>query len=319
MKKQFLLGVAAIAGLSIPCQAAWTTLSLPDTTSWANTTMGHLSDGRFIYGHNGALVQQDTFGSSAVSPYSNDPAGDYSFVTSQFLGIGGSSPQPVYSFTGGNTTSSFTIFPSSYQVYHAVNYDTTSMILVGTAGGNSDLAYLNTSGTYVTLIDGISSYSGGIASDASGNVYVADNDDLKIYKFTAAQISSAIGGTSLTMTAGTFIANLGVSGSLAVDSATNRLYASGYQLEGIQVFDMTLSQSGSITPGLANTNYQVSTFSDGSNDYVGWVNRNGWSGGDTVTYGYDFSSQVTVPEPSTFLLLALSAAGGLAVLRRRKN
>ncbi len=319
MKKKSFIVAASFAAISITAHAGWTTLSLPNTTSWANTTIGHLSDGRFIYGHSGSLFQQDTFGGNAVSTYANDPAGDYSFVTSQFLGIGGFSAAPVYSFTGGNTSTAFANISSS-QVYQAVNYDASSMILVGTAGGNSDLAHLTASGNYTTLIDNISSFSGAIARDASGNVYVADNDDFNIYEFTAAQINSAILGTPLTMGEGTLVANLGVSGSLAVDSTTNRLYASGWQMNGVQVYDMTLSQSGSFTPGFVNANYQVNTFSDGANNYVGWITRSDWNGGDAVTYGYDLVSQVAIPEPSVFLLLA---SGGMVLwllrLRRRND
>jgi len=317
MKKTVFLIAASFAVLTNPCRAAWTTLGLPNTTSWANTTIGHLSDGRFIYGHNGSLVLQNAFGSGAVSAYAGSPSGDYSFVTSQFLGIGGFSPQPVYSFAGGSLASSFTNISSSYQVYQAINYDTSSMLLVGTHGGNSDLAFLNTSGTYVTLIDNISSYSGGIASDGFGNVYVTDDDDKNIYRFTSAQIAGAIAGTPLTLANGTLIANLGVSGSLAVDSTTNRLYASGWQLNGIQAYDMTLAQSGSFTPGLDNSNYQVTAFSDGSNSYVGWITRDNWSGGDTVIYGYDLAAQVAIPEPSTLLLLAFGSLGLFRFLHRK--
>jgi len=320
MIKASIIVAASLAAFGIRAQAEWTTLSLPNTTNWANTTIGHLSDGRFVYGHNGALVQQDTFGSNAVSAYTNDPAGDYSFVSSQFLGIGGFGAAPVYSFTGGNLSTTFTNISSDHQVYQAVNYDASSMILVGKAGGNSDLAYMSSNGTYVTLIDGISTYSGAIAQDAAGNVYVADNDDFNIYEFTAAQIASAILGSPLTMGNGTLVANLGVSGSLAVDSSTNRLYASGWQMNGVQVYDMALSQAGSFTPGFDNSNYQVNTFSDGANNYVGWITRSDWNGGDAVTYGYDISSQVAIPEPSVFLLLASGGMVlGLLRLRRRND
>ena len=102
MKKLLLVSIVVFTAILSTAISEWTTLSLPNTTNWDKTTIGHLSDGRFIYGQSGALVQQDTFGSSAVSSYANAPTGDYSFVTSHFLGIGGFSPQPVYSFSGGN-------------------------------------------------------------------------------------------------------------------------------------------------------------------------------------------------------------------------
>ena len=146
--------------------------------------------------------------------------------------------------------------------------------------------------------------------DANGDVWVADNDDLNIYRFTNAQINTAISGTPLTMANGALIANLGVSASLAVDIASNRLYAAGYQTNGIQVYDIVTHETGTLTPGADNTNYQVMSFADGVNGYIGWMTRSGWNGGDTVTYGYDIASQVAVPEPSAFFL---GICAGLAI------
>lgn len=295
--------------------AAWTTIPLANTVNWGNTAIGHLDDGRFVYGHSGEILRQDVFGASAASVYTNSPSGDVGFLTSKYYGSGAWGGGPVASYASNNLASAFTTI-GSYQCFHAANYGASGLLIAGTSGGNSDIFHLSEGNVATTLIDNFSTYSGGIAVDGSGNLYVADNDDQGIYFFDAAEIAEALAGTPLLITDGDLVANLGVSGSLAVDSATNRLYAAGWQLDGIQVYDMATHESGSLVPGLANSNYQVMTFGDGEDAYVGWLNRSGWNGGDTLTYGYDLASAVTIPEPTTWGLLGLGLAT-LAVARRK--
>ena len=277
--------------------------------------MGHLSDGRFLYGHNGVLRQQNAFGNAASTSFTNAFGGDYAFVTSTFAASGAWGGGPVYSFDGTNTASPFSSI-GSYQNYAGVNRGS-GLLLVGTngTGSKSSLGYLTTGNVFTTLIDNISEYSAGLTVDANGNVWIINNDNNDIVRFTSAQIDAAIGGTSLTMGNGTYITNLGVSGSLAVDVVSNRLYAAGWQTAGIQVFDLNTLQTGTLVPGASNENYQVMLFGDGVNRYIGWLNRDGWAGGDAVTYGYALSDLVPLPEPSAALLVAF-AAGGFFLRRK---
>jgi len=318
MKKNAIIALLSAAYLTTQItHAAWTLIGLPDTDNFNNTALGHLSDGRFIYGHNGTLYQQDTFGVSATSTYTNAPAGDYPFVNSQYLGLTGAgfppAPAPVYSFNSLSTTSTFSSI-GNFQVFGALVYNTSNLVVVGLDGGNSDLGYLTASGTYTTLIDGISTFSAGITGNSAGDIFVADNDDQNIYRFTASQIASAIGGTPLTVGDGQFVVNLGVSGSIAYDDTADRLYAAGFQVPGIQMHDLATSQSGNIDPVAGSAAYSLATFSDGTDEYISFVSRDGFSGGDSVTYGYDLSSNIAIPEPSTLMLLLLG--GGLALTRR---
>jgi len=312
MKK--ILATAVVAAIS-NVNAAWTVLNLPDTTDWGNTAMAHLADGRFVYGHSGTMLLQNTFGANATGAYVNAPAGDYAFLTSKYFGSGSWGGGPVASYSSGNLSTVFTTI-GNYQTYAGLNRGGSGLLVVGTSGGDSDLGYLTDSNVYTTLIDGISTYSGGFAQNDAGDVFLADADDGNLYSFSSAQIAAAIGGTPLTMGNGTLLGNLGVSGSLAYDGVQNRLYAAGWQLNGIQFLDLDDSSTGSLVPGLANANYQVMTFSDGTNNYVGWLNRSGWVGGDAVTYGYDFAANV-IPEPAALALLAFGAAGFFAFRRRR--
>lgn len=300
---------------------SWTVLNLPNTNNWNNIAITHLPDGRFIYGHDGTLLLQNSFGSNATTSFTNAPSGDYAFITPSYLGVGGWGAAPIYAFNGTDTSTNFTNL-GSRQNYAGVNFGS-GLLLVGLngGGGTSSLAYFTSGNNLQTIIDNISTFSGGIALDANGDVYIADDDDFLLYRFTNSQIANAIAtNTTLTLTQGTLLGNLGVSGSLAVDITNNRVYAAGWQINGIRVLDLSTNQTGTLVPGPDNSNYQVSFFSDGSNTYLGWLNRSGFSGGDTVLFGYALASTIPIPEPSSLLLgIACFALFVCLKLRTNKN
>ncbi|MFM7181337.1 MAG: hypothetical protein ACKO2G_07740 [Verrucomicrobiales bacterium] len=322
MKKSlFVLAAAIAAGFVSTARASWTVLPLPNTQNFTNTALGHLPDGRFVYGHNGNLIRQDTFGASTATPYTNAPAGDSSFITSTHIGYSNSGTR---SYDGTNTATTFNaaIAPPN-NPYAGVNYGSGALLMVGSQGfGSSALYHISSGGTITTLITAFSDFSGGIAMDDVGNVYLAhaglDANDNNIYRYTAAQITTAIAGTPLTLANGTFVANLGVSGYLAVDSTTNRLYASGYQINGIRVLDLGTSETGTlVAPGFNNSNYaSLATFTNGGTEYLGWVNRAGFGSGDAVSYGYAPLSTLPIPEPGA-AVLGLAGVFMLGIRRRR--
>ena len=318
MKKTTLIVFTSLLSAAT-LSASWTTFQLNNRLSYNSTAMAHLNDGRLVYAHDGSVSQQNTFGSSAMTSFTNAPTGAYSYVTSNgYLGVGGTFVEPtapVYKFTATNTNSLFTS-GGPIQNYVAVAYGT-EILISGVNGATSEIGHYTAEGTYTSIITDVSTYSAGLALDGAGNLYVADNDDQRIYSFTAAQVTAAISGPALTIADGAFVTNLGVSGSLAVDSL-GRLYAAGWQLSGIQVFDTNTSIAGSLTPYNENKNYVVSTFSDGTDDYVAWLNAKGSNAGDGVTYGYDFDSAIVVPEPTAYALLAgLFTLAAVGIRRRR--
>jgi hypothetical protein len=319
MKKTTLIVFTSLLSAAT-LSASWTTFQLNNRLSYNSTAMAHLNDGRLVYAHDGSVSQQNTFGSSAMTSFTNAPTGAYSYVTSNgYLGVGGTfvdPTAPVYKFTATDTNSAFTS-TSSVQNYAAVAYGADILMSGKNGSGVSEIGHYTTAGTYTSIITDVSAYSAGLALDGAGNLYVADNDDQHIYSFTAAQVAGAITGSALTIADGAYVTNLGVSGSLAVDSL-GRLYAAGYQLNGIRVFDTNTSIAGSLTPYDENTNYVVSTFSDGTDDYVAWLNASGFDAGDEVTYGYDFDSAIVVPEPTAYALLAgLFTLATVGIRRRR--
>lgn len=317
----FVLAAVLAADFASTAQAAWTLLPLPATQNFNNTAMGHLPDGRFIYGHNGTMLRQDTFGAAAATAYTNAPSGDSSFVTSTHVGY---SATGTRTFDSGDSGSSYTLVSSTpNNPYAGVNHGAGGLLLVGAQGsGSSGLYHLSSTGVLTTLVATVSNWSGGIAVDDVGDVYLAyagfGPNENNIYRYTASQIATAIGGSPLTLAQATLVGNLGVSGYLAVDSTTNRLYASGWQTNGIRVLDLGTNETGTLVPtGFDNANFaSLSTFTNAGTEYLGWVNRSGFGGGDTVTYGYAPLSTLPIPEPgSTFL----GMVGVLMLCQRRRR
>lgn len=327
--KSKILALAALLFTGSLAPASWTTLSIGKVDNFNGISAGHLSDGRLLYAHNGAVYSQNAFGGSAMSSFSNAPAGDLAFLvvrndSSAFVGTGiWGSPGPVNGFDPSNSASSFTLNHSLTQNHSAVNYGSTGLLIGGLNGTDDshEIRYVTDNGlTNHLLIDNVSMFSGAFARSASGDLYVSDNDNLNVYRFTAAQIDTAIANTTtLTLASATFVHQFPVSGSLAVDSE-GRLWASGWQSAGIHGFDPSTNQSINIIPGANDSNYQVMTFGDGVDNYIGWIHRTGWGSGDAITYGYALTSAVAVPEPVHFgIALAMVVFAGVAILRRRQR
>jgi hypothetical protein len=322
MKKAlFVLAAVITAGFVSSARAAWTFLPLPDTQTSGNTAMGHLPDGRFIYGHNGSIIRQDSFGAAAATSFTNAPAGDSSFLTSTHVGYYAGGTRSYNSADPGSAFSAAVNPPNN--AYAGVNHGSGGLLLVAAQGfGASGLFHISSGGAITTLVASFSDWSGGIAMDDVGNVYLAyagfDANDNNIYRYTAAQITTAIGGTPLILGDATLVGNLGVSGYLAVDSGTNRLYASGWQINGLRVLDLGTMETGTlVAPGFNNSNYtSLSTFTNEGTKYLGWVNRSGFGSGDPVTYGYAPLSTLPIPEPGVAML---GLAGVFMLCQRRRS
>lgn len=327
MKKLTL--AAIVSAVSVGALAdAWTTFNLPTATDSYSWGLAHTSDGRFVYANQGTFWRQNSLGSGAVTQFANSPGATTapSFIaagsgSTAVAGVGGWGASALQTFSVNSSSSSFTSSTFTLQNFSGRMRDENSVYVGGGngAGGSHSLSYVALDGSAnKVLIDQISDYSCGFAMDASGNLFVGDNDDGKVYFFSKLQLDGAIAGSSLTVGDGTEVADFGAGGkigSLAVD-ANGVLWAAGWQESGITSYDQGTGSYYNWTPGFDSTSYIVDTFSDGANDYVAFVSNTGTGNGSDVVYGY--ADVAAVPEPSSVILL-VGGFGGLVWFRRRRK
>jgi hypothetical protein len=322
-----LAAAFAVAFTASKTFADWTQFALPNLADvYSPTALANLPDGRYIFANEGNYYLQDTFGSADYTAYSNTAPGnnaDPSFIavwdsTQAIAGEGTFGPSDLYSFNPSSTSApTFTANGLSLQNYSGVYRDANSLYVGGLNGTDSThaISYVNLSSeTTKVIIDDVSTYSGGFAEDAAGDLYVGDSDNGNVYKFTAAQLNLAISGSALSITNGTFIHQFenGL-GTLAVD-AEGRIWSAGYALNGLQVYDPASNTETTVIPGLTNANYLVTTFSVGNQGYVAYTDEADPSQAGTAQY-YGLEA---VPEPEAFGL-ALAGLVALAACRRKRG
>ncbi len=330
MKKYTL--VAALLATTLTAHAdPWTTYSLPDTTAaysvWA---LGH-TGGRYLYAENGTVYRQTNHGNAANAQFSNSPGAgnaDPSFIatgsgTSATIGTGGWGTSTLKTFDPSNTSSSFTDTSFTLSNYSGEMRDASSLYIAGGngTGGSNNITYVTTDGlTSQTLIADVSAYSAGIALDSAGNLYVGDNDDGKVYRFSETQLTDAINAsTALGIADGTYICDFGAGGnigSLAVDD-NDVVWGAGWAANGIQSYDPNSDSFNTWTPGYDSSHYLLDTFSDNGTNYVAFASANGSASGSNVTYG--FAPAEAVPEPASALLIAIGSFGIIGFRRYKAS
>ena len=322
--------VVALATLSIVSQASadWTQFSLPDLAgAFSPSAIAVLPDGSYLFANQGTYYQQDGFGLPGYTAYSNVSPGDTadpSFLavwdaTHAVAGGGGFGVSDVYRFDPASLNApDFVAQGFSLQNFSGVFHDANSLYLGGGNGSNSmhSISYLDlNTDTSKIIIANISTYSCAFARDAAGDLYVGDEDNQKVYKFTAAQLSLAISGAPLAITDGTFVyQSINSLSTMAVDGQ-GRIWTSGYLDNGLQVFDPVADAETTVIPGLTNANYLVTTFSVDGQNYVGYTDEaNPFAGGTAQYYGFE-----AVPEPGTFGLVASGLVAVAASRRKRQR
>jgi SMP-30/gluconolaconase/LRE-like protein/PEP-CTERM motif-containing protein len=327
-RKLFVVATAvALATVSFISQAFadWTQFDLPNLADvYSPAAVANLPDGQYIFANEGNYYLQDAFGSASYTAYNNTAPGnnaDPSFIavwssTQAVAGGGTFGPSDLYSFNPSSTSApTFTANGLSLQNYSGVYRDANSLYVGGLNGTDSTHAIsyvnLNTETTKV-IIDDVSTYSGGFAQDAAGNLYVGDSDNGNVYKFTAAQLNLAVSGPALSITNGTFVHQFDNGlGTMAVDSQ-GRIWSAGYAVNGLEMYDPSNNNEADLVPGLTNANYIVTTFSIGGQGYVAYTDEvNPGEAGTAQYYGFE-----AVPEPGT-LVLTLIGLVALAACRRK--
>lgn len=324
LKSAFLL--AAALALCGPCAHAQFTVialpALPATTAYPSFQPGELPDGRLIYGTQNSLYEQGAFGGSSFASFNNPQSWDPSSITvydatHAAIGSGTGSASSIYLFNPSNLATAFTAVPLNLQNYTLAYRDATSLYVGGTngTGGAHAISYLTTSGTNKVIVDKAGAYSGGFALDLTGNLYAANAEDGKLYKFSKAQIDAAIAGSALNLTDGTLLTTLDRTGSIAVD-ALGRIWSGGYNfsLNGFDVYNPATGQKTNFSPTGANANYVVSTFTTSSGSYIGFTDSPTGTRGAALNYGY--ATIQSVPEASGTALAVIGLLG-LGAKRRR--
>jgi len=315
---------------------AWITLDLPNLNAPPGVlAVSHLPDGRFIYGNGNALYTQNTFGATGVTSFASVPSVDPSFITvlnntTAVIGAGGGfGVSPVYQFNPSSPASPGFSAVTTLQNYAGAPAGASSLFIDGSNGsGTNDFDLPNNAVSYVTLagqqqllVDNAGGFSSGLAVDGTGDLFVSDDDNFGVYKFTAAQVQNAIAhATTLSLLGdGTLLHTFDadVVGSLAVD-ADGRIWAAGFGANGLFWFDPSSGLSGSLNPETGSATdpaYTLSTFSANGSNYVSYIWQSDFANGSTVHYGYD--TVQNVPEPATVTLWAALAAGVAAFCKRR--
>ena len=238
-------------------------------------------------------------------------------ATHAVAGGGGFRASDAYRFNPSSLTApNFIATGCPCRTYSGVFRDANSLYLAGATAQTPRIAIsyldLNTD-TSKVIIDNISTYSCGFAQDAAGDLYVGDEDNRNVYKFTAAQLNLAISGTPLAITDGTFVTN---SSTGWAPWRWMPKAASGRRVFGVTAYRyMILADTETtVIPGLTNANYMVTTFSVGGQGYVAYTDEaNPGQAGTAQYYGFE-----AVPEPGTFGL-AVAGLAALAVCRRKQG
>lgn len=290
--------VLSLSSLTLAARAGWVELPLPNLSgAFAPLAMDHLPDGRFLYAESGQFLLQDGFGSPAATAFTGEPFVDPSFIavldaTRAVAGGGGFGTSDLYRFDpAAPAAPGFAALGLDIQNFQAVPRDAAGLYVGGIyTGVTHGVRYVAADGSVSkVIIENISTYSGGLARDAAGNLYVGDNDDGRVVRFSAAQLAGAIAGAPLDMGEGEFIHDFGGGGhigSLAVD-ARGRVWATGWMQDGLRMYDPWADVDLQFIPGPTNANYTVLNFQRGGVDYVAYINQaNPFAGGTAMRYGY---------------------------------
>ena len=311
----------------------WQTLRvgnfLPDAVN--STAFAHLPDGRFMLGAQGVLSVQTAWGLPGRTPIN---AGGVEFDPA-FLAAGNATPVLLGAGGGfGGSTGVHTFNPASpaqplataplavLQNFSGVWWQSPNGLIggwmvAGTNGptGKHNITFVSADGTRSgPATEELSTFSSGIATDASGNLYAslyelsgADAD--MVIRFSASKVQSAVvailnqtAAVPVRKTDGSRLFKFDSASSLAVDAA-GRVWASGFKVNHLQVYDPSTGASRRITPdheplaGVTDVLYQVQSFPRGGESYMAFLAQDeAGTPGTPILHGLAPLSHLLVPE-----------------------
>jgi hypothetical protein len=244
--------------------------------------------------------------------------------TSALLGAGGGfgGSTGVHGFDPGNPAQSPTTVPlAAMQNFSGVWWQSSVLpeggwMIAGTNGptGKNNVTFVSADGTRSGPVTReISTFSSGIATDATGNLYAAlyelsGTDAEVVLKFRAKDVETAAAavfkGTPnpIPKSAGTPAFRFDSASSIAVDAA-GRVWASGFKTNQLQIYDPSTGASRRLLPdhaplaGVIDPLYQVQTFSRNGESYVAFlVQDEAGTAGTPILHGMAPLSHLTVPE-----------------------
>ncbi|MCB1230586.1 MAG: putative Ig domain-containing protein [Verrucomicrobiae bacterium] len=324
-----LLSLAALCGLEFSVFGEeWTSFTV-DTLDGFSFTHDHLSDGRFVFGKEGAVSVQDDFALTTFTTITNTDGRvfDPSFIairsaTEGLIGGGGIfGPSGIFSFDPSSPTSPVAAALATLQNYGATYWEHPTsgrkgwLITGGNgSGGGNNLTFVSIDGSFTGPITGVlSAYSGDVAVNAAtGDVCVvlADIDtaiDNQVLVFSADQIDGAVDAilqsspAPLSKSDATNPFQADASGAVAVD-ALGRLWFGGYQIDHLQAWDPATGITRRFYPDHAPfqnaagpTNYAPRAFSEGGTDYVSFLANDAYyTAGSELVLGYRPVSELEV-------------------------
>lgn len=305
--------------------SVWRWMPLPDFADPAfgeynSPALAHLPDGRFLFGNIGRLWRQNAWGGTSLTELATGATVfDPSFLairdaSNAIIGQGGLSGVATDIFAFDPSSPSAPTFTSiaEAQSFSGCHWSNPATGREGwlIAGNRGSLYGASTNSvTYVTLdgatnrvvIDNLSSFSGGIAADANGNVFAAAYGSLDpVYRFSAAQIEAALSGSPLDPANGAKVHEFVTAASLAIDSL-GRLWAGGFKTNALEVYDPATGASGFLAPDHpALTNalqvmYQAGTFLKDGEGWITAVARDAYDNDQTGYYCYAKAAAFVLP------------------------
>jgi hypothetical protein len=310
----------------------WQTLAVGifDAEAVNATTFAHLPDGRFVLGAQGQLGVQTVWGLPGRTPIgSSGVEFDPAFIavrsgTSALLGAGGGfgGTTGLHGFVPENPALPLTSSPlASPQNYAGIWWQSPAnlqggWLIAGTNGptGKNNITFVSADGTRSGPVTGeLSTFSSGIATDASGNLYAAlyelsGPDAEVVLRFPASSVETAVTAilnqttAPIPKAAGIRMHQFDSASSIAVD-AEGRIWASGFKTSQLEVYDPSTGASrrmvpdhGSLPAGSVPL-YQVQAFSRGGESWMAFLAQDAAGmPGSPILHGLAPLTHLPVPE-----------------------